>query len=204
MKLWMKRISVFMITLMTLGMYTPPIDLNANTDNKEVITTKAHASEIPAPVLDGEQTNVTEPALENEDSNTEDDIYSEIIEQAQAHTISKLGPRITDKIAPDFTAVILPNIETVLHMLLTEAGEEGINYYGISEFPAKGYGERIFNVHDYRSGTDVARFDVRRENRPGEGYWFQFHYHLRHDGYEEHYPIGEVFWAKDTPPKWMA
>src|SRR5699024_10660059 len=121
MKLWMKKISVFLITLMTLGMYTPPIDLNANTDNKEVSTTKAHASEIPAPALDGEQTTTIEPTLENEDSDTEDDIYSEIIEQAQAHTISKLGPRITDKIPPDFTAVILPNIETVLHMLLTEA-----------------------------------------------------------------------------------
>src|SRR5690625_7945710 len=118
---------------MTLGMYTPPIDLNSNTDNKEVITTKAHASEIPAPALDGEQTTTIEPALENEDSDTEGDIYSEIIEQAQAHTIAKLGPRITDQLAPDFTAVILPNIETVLHMLLTEAGEEGINYYGRSE-----------------------------------------------------------------------
>src|SRR5690625_4486155 len=131
MKLWMKRISVFLITFMTLGMYTQPIDLNANTDNKEVITTKAHANEITAPKIEDEQTNDREPALENEESDIEDDIYSEIIEQAQAHTIAKLGPRITDKIAPEFTAVILPNIETVLDMLLTEAGEEGINYYGI-------------------------------------------------------------------------
>src|SRR5699024_3932117 len=160
--------------------------------------------EIPAPALDGEQTTTIEPALENEDSDTEGDIYSEIIEQAQAHTIAKLGPRITDKMAPDFTAVILPNIETVLHMLLTEAGEEGINYYGISEFRAKGYGERIFNVHDYRSGTDVARFDVRRETRPGGGCWSRFQFQLRADGYDDDCPSGELFRAKDTPPKWMA
>src|SRR5690625_7716256 len=105
MKLWMKKISVFLITLMTLGMYTPPIDLNANTDNKEVITTKADASEIPAPALDGEQTTTIKPTSENEDSDTEDDIYSEIIEQAQTHTNAKLGQRITDKIEQNLTNV---------------------------------------------------------------------------------------------------
>src|SRR5690625_7795994 len=134
MKLWMKRISVFLITFMTLGMYTPPIDLNANTDNKEVITTKAHASEIPAPILEGEQANAIEPALENEESDIEDDIYSEIIEQVQAHTIAKLGPRITDKIAPEFTAVIFPNIVKVIDLLLNDAGLTSSKYSWISVF----------------------------------------------------------------------
>src|SRR5690625_8049881 len=89
-------------------------------------------------------------------------------------------------------------------MVITEAGEEVINYYGISEFPAKGYGERIFNVHDYRSGTDVARFDVRRENRPGEGYWFHFIIILGLIGLEEINRMAEIFGRKEPRRNGMA
>lgn len=201
MKLWMKRISVFLITLMTLGMYTPPIDLNTNTDNEEIISTKTDGSEeITSPLLEVEQEGISKDVPEHDS----DYVIGALTEQAKAHTIAKLGPRIASKIEPDFAAAILPNIEEVLHMILAEAGEDAVNYYGISTLPAKGYGERIFNIHDYQARRDVARFDVRRENRPDDGYWFNFHYHLNDDEFEAHHPIGEIYWDKNMPPKWMA
>lgn len=197
MKLWMKKISVFLITLMTLGMYTPPIVLNPDTDSEELVSAKSSSSaEIDAPELD---------VVEEVDDNLSDSyIIDAITEEAKAHAIAKLGPRIAKQVDHDFTATILPNMEDVIHMILADAGEEEVNYYGISELPSKGYGERIFNIHDYRARKDVARFDVRRENRPGEGYWFNFHYHLSNDGFEEHHQIGEIYWDKNMPPKWMA
>lgn len=200
MKLWLKKISVFLITLMTLGTYTPPIHLNTEAENEEVVSAKSSVrEEISAPTLE-----VAEDIdkVDVEDSNAS--IIEAITEEARAHAIIKLGPRIADQVEPDFTATILPNMEQVLHMILVDAGEEEINYYGISELPSKGYGERIFSVHDYRARRDVARFDVRRENRPGEGYWFNFHYHLGKDGFEAHHQIGDIYWDKNTPPKWMA
>lgn len=203
MKLWMKKISVFLITLVTLGIYTPPINLNPDTDNEELVSAKSsEREEFTAPTID--IAGDIDEVVETDDRDSETYIIDAITDQAKAYTIAKLGPRITKQVEPDFTATILPNMERVLHMILTDAGEQAVNYYGISELPSKGYGERIFNIHDYHARQDVARFDVRRENRPGEGYWFNFHYHLGKDKFEEHYQIGEIYWDKNMPPKWMA
>lgn len=202
MKLWMKRISVFLITLMTLGLYTPPIHLNTDTDNDEYFTEKSKASdEIAAPVFD-----VADEIDFTQESDTTDYIINSITEKAKEQTISKMGPRIINQIETDVMATILPNLEEVLQMILADAGEDQINYYGISEQPlsTSGYGEKIFNIYDFRTKKDVARFDVRRDNRPGEGYWFNFHYHLSGDNFVEHHHIGEIYWDKNMPPKWMA
>ena len=203
MKLWMKKISVFLITLVTLGAYTPPINLNPDTDNEEFVSAKSsEREEVSVPTLDVAED--IEDISDIDERDSEAYIIDAITDQAKAHTIAKMGPRITEQVDPDLAATILPNMEVVLQMILADAGKEQINYYGISELPSKGYGERIFNIHDYHARKDVARFDVRRENRPGEGYWFNFHYHLSEDGFEEHYQIGEIYWDKNMPPKWMA
>jgi hypothetical protein len=203
MMLWMKRISVFLITLATLGMYTPPINLNPNTDDGEFISEKSsEREEATVPILDVAEDIDDITAIDERDLRTY--IIDAITNEAKAHTIAKMGPKITKQVDTDLTTNIFPNIEAVLHAILTDVGDEAVNYYGISELPSKGYGERIFNIHDYDNHKDIARFDVRRENRPGEGYWFNFHFHLSKDGFEEHHPIGEIYWDKNMPPKWMA
>lgn len=200
MKLWMKRISVFLITIMTLGLYTPPVYLDTEASNDEFSTEKSNTSdEITAPTLD-----VADEIDYSQESDITDYIINSMTKQAKEQTIAKLGPRIANQIEPDMTAMILPNIEEVLQKILAEAGEDQINYYGISEQPSSGYGEKIFNIYDYKTKTDIARFDVRRDNRPGEGYWFNFHYHLSGDNFVEHHQIGEIYWNKNMPPKWMA
>src|SRR5690625_2926285 len=100
--------------------------------------------------------------------------------------------------------MILPTMEEALQHILTDIGEEDATYIGITEQLSTGYGEKIFHVYDYRTKNDIARFHVRRDNRPLEGYWFNFHYHLYDDNFEKHYEIGEIYWDKNIPPKWMS
>lgn len=79
-----------------------------------------------------------------------------------------------------------------------------VKYIEIVENTNPGYGEKIFDLYDMRDGKALAKFHVRRENRPLDGYWFNFHYHEQLDNYETHHTIGEVYWSKNTPPKWMS
>lgn len=97
------------------------------------------------------------------------------------------------------TSEILPKIEEVVTDLLVNAGDEEVPYLEITEEPTAGYGEKIFNVYNQRTKEEIARFHVRRDKRPGEGYWFNFHYHLKDDQFVKHHQIGEVFWEKNTP-----
>ncbi len=199
MKIWMKKIAVALITIVTLGMYTPTALLEVDADdNKDDFSSKADYNQ--------EALASTEQAIEDYHSviyEEETDYLVQLQEQAKAQSLLKFGPRITDQVGDEFSAVILPQIEAVLEDLYVAAGDEA-PYYGITENPAKGYGERIFNVTDLRTGDDLARFHVRRDNRPLDGHYFNFHYHLNKDGFKEHHDLGEIYWDKNTPPKWMA
>ncbi|WP_347862150.1 YpjP family protein [Salimicrobium sp. PL1-032A] len=96
---------------------------------------------------------------------------------------------------------IFPQIEAVIESFVDDGN---VPMYEITEDPSAGYGERIFNLIHGETEEELARFHVRRDLRPGEGYWFNFHYHVKEDGYETHHPLGEIYWDKNTPPKWMS
>lgn len=193
MKLWIRKISVILITFMTLGVYIPPTYLNVNAEESN----EAVSSEVDLPVP------IAEVNKEDEiETDSNDDFVSLLASQAKEQTRAKLGPKIMNQVEDDFTDAILPNLEAVLNRILEEVGEE-TPYLAITE-PAQGYGEKIFNIYDYQTKKDIARFDVRRDNRPKEGYWFNFHYHVSSDNFEEHHEIGEIYWNKNIPPKWMS
>ncbi|GGB46593.1 hypothetical protein GCM10011409_25180 [Lentibacillus populi] len=205
MKLWIRKIAAICITIMTLGMYIPPAYLHTDAEeSKEAVSPKTDVNKaVTEPVAAKTETLDT---LDNEiDEEVTDDLFiSEIIDRAKEQTITKLGPRIIGQVEDEFETVILPNIEEVIKMILTEGGEDELPYYAITEQPSQGFGERIFNLRDYRMKKDVAKFHVRRDHRPLDGYWFNFHYHLSNDNFEKHYEIGEIYWDKNTPPRWMA
>lgn len=194
MKIWLRKLFVVLIACMTLGLYIPPIS----------IETDAESNEVDTPKEDTQNDVITTLSHESIQENASDYVIETLTDKAKDQAYSKLGPRIAKQIENEFMNEILPNIESVLQTILTEAGEEELQYVSITEKPQHGYGERIFNVYDYRTNKDIARFHVRRDNRPLEGYWFNFHYHLSNDGFEEHHEIGEVYWDKNTPPKWMS
>lgn len=198
MKLWFRKLSVIMVTFMTLGLYIPPtyLDTEAEESNEAVSSNSEVNEDVSNPVSD-----VSEESIDA--TLGEADFISVLTEQAKEQTITKLGRKIVGQVEVDFTTAILPNMEVVLNKILEEAGEK-TPYLAITETPSEGYGEKIFTIYDYQTKKDIARFDVRRDKRPQEGYWFNFHYHVSSDNFEEHHQIGEIYWDKNIPPKWMS
>ncbi|TQS74936.1 hypothetical protein DX933_09210 [Ornithinibacillus gellani] len=202
MKLWMRKFAVILITILTLGTYIPPSFIHTDADENKDAVSKSNANEDV-----GNSTAVAafaEPIQETAAPLTYDDYVATLTEKAKAQAITKLGPKIMHQVEDEFMDVILPTMETVLQTVFADADEQEIPYYGITEHPTKGLGEKIFHVYDERTKLDIARFHVRRDNRPLEGYWFNFHYHLSADNFETHHEIGEIYWDKNIPPKWMA
>lgn len=179
---------------MTLGLYIPPTDITDAESKGSSVSSEA------------DLTNITE-VVEDKDTYeelTSFDTASFLTEKAKEQAMKKLGPRILNQLEDELESIILPKIEEELEMIFARAEEDHIAYYEITENPATGYGERIFNVYDHHAEETIAKFHVRRDYRPLEGYWFNFHYHLKSDGFEIHHEIGNVYWDKNMPPKWMA
>jgi hypothetical protein len=200
---WLRKISAILITVMTLGLYAPPIHLDAESVNSKEVAPETDSSNLQnSDVIRDEEIL---PIDENELSDQlESNVFiQELTEKAKEQTVAKLGPKIVNQVQDDIVMSILPTIETALQTILKEAEDE-VEYYAISELPSSGYGEKIFHIIDERTKKDVAKFHVRRDNRPTEGYWFNFHYHLDKDNFEEHHYLGEVYYDKNTPPKWMS
>lgn len=206
MKLWFRKLAVILITIMTLGIYIPPIHVNTELDeNKDAAQSNSDVNEeIQTVVEQVSKTQDTSLTTSLPTQTKQEEMIDLLTEKAREQAISKLGPRIIKQVDQEFNETILPTIENVLQSVLTEGNENELPYYGITEHPAGGIGEKIFHVYDMRTNKDLARFHVRRDNRPQEGYWFNFHYHLSKDNFEEHHEIGEIYWDKNVPPKWMA
>lgn len=201
MKLWIRKTFVILIAIMTLGTYVPPIIPDANAEHKDV-STNTNSNETNHSVV--AETENTDPTNEQTfEKYSDEDYFHVLINKAQEQTMTKFGPKIAAQIEEEFVTSILPVMEEVIKTVIYEAGEDAVPYYAISEQPSSGIGERIFHVYDEWNKKDIAKFHVRREKRPQEGYWFNFHYHISKDNFEEHYEIGEIYWDKNTPPKWM-
>jgi len=194
----MKKIAVVLVTIATLGIYTPTALLEVDAEeSKNNFPSKAEVDD------KGTQSVEAEQEITDTHDHSVDMVINQLTEKAKERTITKFGPRIASQVEDEFSEVILPNMEAVLQTIVKEHETAPI-YFAITEEPSKGYGERIFNVYDNLNNEDVAKFHVRRDNRPLEGHYFNFHYHVNRDGFKEHYDLGEIYWAKDTPPKWMA
>lgn len=187
MNLWMRKLAVALIAILTLGLYTPTY-LIADEENNEVITPKEN---------DNQELAVDVHSESEEETNS----IEYLTEKAKEQSFAKFGPKITKKVENEFNQIILPNIEEALNSILEDSD---LMYVSITEQPAKGYGERIFNVYNELTKEDIAKFHVRRDNRPQDGFWFNFHYHLKEDNFEAHHLLGEIYWDKNTPPKWMS
>lgn len=191
MKLWIRKVFVFLIALLTLGFYIPSIEQEAGVkEESEVLTSFETLGDSEAEAADRFGISEEKQALL-------------LTSLAREQVMAKLGPRILKQVKDEFIEGILPGMEEVLSSLLIEAGSHEAAYFQITDQPSGGNGERIFHVYDVRNEKDVARFHVRRDKRPLEGYWFNFHYHLSKDHFEKHHQIGEIYWSKNTPPKWM-
>lgn len=203
MAIWLKRLFVVLVTIMTLGFYVPPIDLEPSNDSnaKEVGSEKKQEVDLVDILYDETSSFAT---YSDTHTITKEEQIALITDQAKVQTLEKLGPRIAGKIDRNFSTEILPSIEETIENVLSDLDQADVKYIEIVENTNPGYGEKIFDLYDMRDGKALAKFHVRRENRPLDGYWFNFHYHEQLDNYETHHTIGEVYWSKNTPPKWMS
>jgi len=109
----------------------------------------------------------------------------------------KFGAKIQPRIQERYAKEIFPAYQQKIEQLATSTS-------AISHKPSGDYGEKIFHLYDASTNEDILRAHVRVEKRPQEGYYFTFHYHTASDQFSSHQDIGEIYWSKNTPPKWLS
>ncbi|WP_077618510.1 YpjP family protein [Bacillus sinesaloumensis] len=197
MKKWLRKALVVSFSILTLGLVAPP------------------------PALTMEQTDADKPSKLNafNEQDNESKLYSNYeydygydsrdfvtyaMTQAETKSFEKFGSKIGPVIEDEFRTQILPQIERVIELLAEQYPAEQLNQLEISEQPSGGNGEKIFHIFDKTNGKDIVRFHVRKDHPPLDGYYFNFHYHTHHDGFQTHHTLGDIYWDKNTPPKWLS
>lgn len=194
---WIRKSFVVLVSLLTFGLITPTQLIN--NVNAEKPTER---DTIEAALLRGyTQEN---SFFETEEVVDKEKFIEELIKQAELQSYQKFGTRIKPVIENEFREIIMPNIEKALQETADQFPAEDLLNLAITETPGKGQSEKIFNIKNSETNTDVLRFHVRRDNPPQAGYWFNFHYHTYHDGFQSHHELGSIYWDKNTPPKWMS
>ncbi len=193
---WIRKSAVVLISVLTFGLVTPTQLIN------NVNAEKPSERDIfDAGLIRGysqETTAFIETKVDKEK------FINDLLKQAERQSFQKFGTRIKPVIENEFREIIMPNIEKALQETAAQFPTEDLLNLAITESPGKGQSEKIFNIKNSNTNTDVLRFHVRRDNPPQAGYWFNFHYHTYHDGFQSHHELGSIYWDKNTPPKWMS
>ncbi|MCM3114540.1 YpjP family protein [Neobacillus sp. MER 74] len=194
---WVRKTLFVLVSVLTFGLVTPT-QLMDHIKAGNFIDLDAFESPS-AENAYGQLNNFEEESEFNRDKFIED-----LMKQAEIQSYQKFGTKIKPVIENEFKEIILPNIESALEEMAIQFPEEDLKNLTITEQPGAGQSEKIFNIKNQGTGKDVLRFHVRRDNPPQEGYWFNFHYHTYHDDFQNHHELGAIYWAKNTPPKWMS
>lgn len=187
---WLRKSLVVMISIFTFGMVSPA---QAN-----VLLTTTDRSEKSA---SAETSFIDTLETPFDEVNAKERFIGRVMKEAEEQSFQKFGKKIGPVIEDEFRQTILPNIELAIEMVAAQYPGEKLNALEITEMPGGGQSEKIFHIIG-DNGKDIIRFHVRRDQPPKDGFWFNFHYHTYHDGFQTHYELGKIFWAKNTPPKW--
>lgn len=185
MKAWLQRLLITSVAVLTLGIITPSHEVWQNFQDKE------------EPNEAGSKTADMQYSLQLEEQPDSGHLAS----QAKLLSYEKFGARIGPVIQNEFDTEIFPRIEAVIDMTVHNAENRRL---AITEQPSGQYAEKIFHVHDQTAGKDLIRFHVRTEKRPQDGYFYNFHYHTAEDNFAAHHTLGDIYWSKNTPPKWLS
>ena len=193
MKKWFQKTIAITVAFLTFGVITPDHEIWAAFDSDELNA---------RPVIYERTTNdITETyQLDELIVDEEIDPVSLLINEAKNQSYIKFGTKIAPVIANEFDEIIFPKMSEAIEMQAQKLGSN----LNITQMPSGGYKEKIFNVVNAETGKDVMRFHVRIENRPFEGHYYNFHYHLEEDKFTKHYDLGEIFWSKNQPPQWLS
>lgn len=197
MKKWLYKSLVVSVALLTFGMITPKHEIWANFE-EENNTNRA---------IERPTNNQLSSAYQLDEILVED--YTKITiqsmtEAAKEQSYIKFGTRVGPVIEDEFETNIFPKIEEAIAFTVDRLGEDKLKNAVISEKPSGEYSEKIFHITDNQLRQDIIRFHVRTENRPFDGFYYNFHYHTFEDNFVKHYDLGEIYWSKNTPPKWLS
>jgi hypothetical protein len=191
MPVWLRKSLVVMISIFTFGMVSPAQANGFLTAERSDKSASAETS-----YIDSFEDQFDDEAVRNK-------FIDRAMREAEFQSLEKFGSKIGPVIEDEFRQTILPNIENAIEMVAIQFPGEELNTLTISEMPGGGESEKIFHITG-GNGKDIIRFHVRRDHPPKNGHWFNFHYHTYHDGFQNHYELGKIFWAKNTPPKWKS
>ncbi|WP_203248850.1 YpjP family protein [Sporosarcina beigongshangi] len=199
MKKWLQKTLIVAVAFLTLGAISPNHQFWTSLQDKD----QAKQAEQPPKNTDYSigladafvYERSAEPVVSAEES---------LIATAKELSYVKFGSKIGPVIADEFDEIIFPKIEEAINMTFESSGDLHKRRLAITEKPAGDYAEKIFNVYNLENGQDVIRFHVRTEKRPQDGYFYNFHYHIADDGFVAHHSIGDIYWSKNTPPKWLS
>lgn len=194
---WIRKSLVVFVSILTFGLISPsPSALYNNSDDNSKKTIDESNIPYSSEEVELEEVVVTDNRTEREK------IIDNMMLAAENQSYVKFGNKIKPVIEEEFRTIILPNMEKAIHNVTSIFPEEDLTQLTITEFPSAGVGEKIFHIK--KDKEDIIRFHVRRDRPPQEGYWFNFHYHTHHDQFNSHYALGDIYWDKNTPPKWMS
>lgn len=199
MKKWLYKSLVVSVAFLTLGLITPKHEIWSNFEQQ--ITSSHSAS---APFSNNELSSAfqLDDLVLDEPKSTQE--LGNIVASAKEQSYMKFGTRIGPVIEDEFESIIFPHMERAIETTLARLDDDKMSSIAISERPSGNYSEKIFHIVDARDNSDIIRFHVRTENRPFDGYYYNFHYHTREDHYVMHHDLGEIYWSKNQPPKWLS
>jgi len=200
MKQYLHKLLIATVAVLTLGVISPSHEIWENLHGKDD-TRRSVQPSLQEDYANGQESPYfsTNTVLV-EDPIDEDELYA----AAKDLSYMKFGSRIGPVIQQEFDVVIFPKIEQVIQMTLEQEGDLHKRRLAITETPSGNYAEKIFHVFDKDEERDLIRFHVRTEKRPQDGYFYNFHYHTAEDDFVVHHTLGDIFWSKNTPPKWLS
>lgn len=195
-KKWWQKSIIALVAVVTLGAISP---------NHEIWETLRDDKDQPKSYAEEERQQVVYDLVDPSEVYYQDRFILENVRKtAEEQAYLKFGSRIGPVIQDEFDSVIMPNIQRAIDLHLGELPAESLNRLAISEKPAGDYSEKIFHIYDSETNKDAIRFHVRTEKKPQEGFFFNFHYHLAEDDFQRHIELGDIYWSKNTPPKWLS
>jgi len=201
MKKWLQKTLVITVALLTFGLITPNHEIWDSLESSQP-NNGSHGSNL-AGNPSQQETTLVEDSFSNVESNDSQNLES-ILVAAKEQAYIKFGSRIAPVISNEFEDRIYPKLEEVIEQTYSRFNTDSTKYLTISSRPSGEYNEKIFHISDGTSGKDLVRFHVRTEKRPLEGYYYNFHYHTSEDNFVAHHTLGDIYWSKNTPPKWLS
>lgn len=199
MKLHFQRLLISTVAVLTLGVISPNHEIWTNLQPKDDARESDFRASSKHELQLGLENSIFERDYDSV-SSIEDNLFTPAKELAYLKFGSKIGPVIQ----PEFDEFIFPQIEEVISKTVLSFGGLDNRRLLITEKPSGHYSEKIFHVTDKNDDSDLIRFHVRTEKRPQDGYFYNFHYHTADDGFTGHHSLGDIYWSKNTPPKWLS